>query len=152
MKAICLLDTTIFVEILNVPKMANQHYKIRRELKAKIIDSEKLFLPMATILETGNHIAQNGDGNMRRTCALKFVEEVQKALDGKSPFTPIQFLEAAQLRTWLSEFPDMAMQGLGVADLSIVKDWEQLCDRHPGRRIYIWSLDHHLQGFDRLIH
>jgi hypothetical protein len=46
---------------------------------------------VATILETGNHIAQNGDGNQRRICAEKFVDQVTQALEGKSPFTPINF-------------------------------------------------------------
>ena len=62
MKAVCLIDTTVFVEILNIPGMAGDNTRILRELEAKIQDHESLFLPMATILETGNHIAQNGDG------------------------------------------------------------------------------------------
>lgn len=89
--SICLLDTSVFVEFLNVPNMNAQHAAIHNELKQKIQDGESLFLPMATILETGNHIAQNGDGKQRRKVAAVFVEQVQLALDGKSPFTPIAF-------------------------------------------------------------
>lgn len=85
MGAICLIDTSIFLEILNVPKKANQSESIFQELEEKIKAGESLFLPMATILETGNHIAQNGDGNQRRTCAEKFVNQVTQALEGKSP-------------------------------------------------------------------
>nr|WP_232023833.1 hypothetical protein [Microcystis viridis] len=54
----------------------NSRRAILQELKEKIKAGESLFLPMATILETGNHIAQNGDGNQRRTCAEKFVNQV----------------------------------------------------------------------------
>jgi len=66
-----------------------QHAEICDELKQKISDEEFLFLPLATILETGNHIAQNGNGTQRRKIAVFFVKQVQLALEGKSPFTPI---------------------------------------------------------------
>lgn len=97
MSAICLIDTTIMVEILNVPRKAGLHKEVLSELETKIQNKETLFLPMATILETGNHIAQNGDGNQRRNCAQKFVDQVQKALNGESPFKPISFLTEIQL-------------------------------------------------------
>ena len=87
--SICLLDTSVFVEFLNVPNMNTRHAGICDELKQKIRDGEFLFLPLATILETGNHIAQNGNGTQRRKNAVLFVEQVQLALEGKSPFTPI---------------------------------------------------------------
>ena len=148
MKAICLVDTTIFVEILNVPFKASQHEIITDQVASKILDKESLFLPMATVLETGNHIAQNGNGNQRRQCAERFVKQVQLAIDGESPFKPINFLEANDMRRWLAEFPQWAMQGEGLGDLSIKHDWERLCEQNPGRRVYIWSLDGHLAGFD----
>jgi hypothetical protein len=148
MKAICLVDTSIFVEILNVPYKASQHKIITDQVAAKILEKESLFLPMATVLETGNHIAQNGNGNQRRQCAERFVKQVQLAIDGESPFKPINFLEAIDMRRWLAEFPQWAMQGQGLGDLSIKHDWERLCEQNPGRRVYIWSLDGHLAGFD----
>lgn len=80
--SICLLDTSVFVEILNVPHMVKQRNTTLAELGQKIQNGESLFLPMATIFETGNHIAQNGDGTQRRKCAEDFVEQVQQALDG----------------------------------------------------------------------
>ena len=148
MKAICLVDTSIFVEILNVPFKASQPEIITDQVAAKILDKESLFLPMATVLETGNHIAQNGNGNQRRQCAERFVKQVQLAIDGESPFKPINFLEASDMRRWLAEFPQWAIQGQGLGDLSIKHDWERLCEQNPGRRVYIWSLDGHLAGFD----
>ncbi len=148
MRAVCLVDTTVFVEILNVPRMAKQYAAITQQLAEKISNKESLFLPMATVLETGNHIAQNGDGNQRRQCAERFVKQVNLAIDGESPFTPINFLEANDLRKWLAEFKDWATQEQGLGDLSIKHDWERLCAQNPARRVYIWSLDRHLSGYD----
>lgn len=148
MKAICLVDTSVFVGLLNVPNMNSEHAVLFELLKRKIEEKESLFLPMATILETGNHIAQNGDGTQRRQCANRFVEQVQMAIDGKTPFTAMNFLEADELRKWLTEFPDVAMRGCGLGDLSIKHDWERLCVQHAARRVYVWSLDQHLSGCD----
>jgi hypothetical protein len=151
MTAVCLVDTSIFVEIINVPGKAQDHEHILELLGEKIKNRESLFLPMATIIETGNHIGQCGDGTKRRECAKKFVTEVSKALDGMTPFKPISFLSSEELRKWLSEFPESAAMGRGLGDLSIVHDWKKLCGQNHGRRVYIWSLDTHLSGaYDRL--
>lgn len=145
--AICLVDTSIFVEFLNVPVMATEAADIINQVKQKIADDEKLFLPMATILETGNHIGQNGDGNQRRQCAQRFVDQVQRAISGESPFNPINFVEAAQMQQWLDQFADWAGQGSGLGDLSIVDDWNRICQQNKARRVYIWSLDQHMSGY-----
>ena len=49
MGAVCLIDTSVFVEILNVPQKASQHRQIIQQLEEKIKAHESLFLPMATI-------------------------------------------------------------------------------------------------------
>ena len=147
--SICLLDTSVFVEILNVPNMVKQRDTILAELGQKIQNGESLFLPMATIFETGNHIAQNGDGTQRRKCAKDFVEQVQKALDGTSPFTPLKFPVNEDLKQWLAGFPDFAMRESGIGDLSIIHDWKRQCELFPTRHVYIWSLDVHLSAHDQ---
>lgn len=149
MSAICIIDTSIFLEILNVPFKANQHGDVIKQLEDKIRRKESLFLPMATILEAGNHIAQSGDGGQRRKTAARFVKQIRKALEGESPFTPIDFLTSDKLKAWLSEFPDSATRGCGLGDLSIIKDWERQCVLHKALRVYIWSLDEHLSAYDR---
>jgi predicted nucleic acid-binding protein len=149
MSAICLIDTSILVELLNIPNKANRTDEISRLLENKIKEGESLFLPMATILETGNHIAQNGDGDQRRTCAEKFVRQVQLALKGESPFKPIIFLRQEELQLWLDEFPASAMRGSGLGDLSIIHDFHRLCAQNRERRVYIWSLDKHLSAYQK---
>lgn len=147
MSAVCLIDTSILVEILDVPRRAANHDQVIAELQEKIENGDALFLPMATILETGNHIAQNGDGGQRRVCALNFVSQVSRALKGQSPFKPINFPEKEQLQQWLCEFPDSAMRGNSLGDLSIIHDFKRLCRQSPRREIYIWSQDSHLSSF-----
>jgi hypothetical protein len=147
-KAVVLVDTSIFCEVLAVPNMCSRVELTRAELRQRIERGEWLFLPLASIVETGNHIAQNGDGRQRRQTAERFVDQVEKAIDGSSPFRPTSPMDLVALRAWLGEFPDHAMRGVGLADLSIIKEWERERELNAARRVLIWSLDHHLSGYD----
>ena len=116
----------------------------------------QLLLPMTAILETGNHIGQNGDGAMRRAAALRFVERTGQALRGETPFQTTPMVDKEQLIAMLAEFPNWAGRndargkGSGLGDLTIHGEWNQLCKRMPERRIYIWSLDDQLAAYDHL--
>lgn len=104
-------------------------------MKEKIQGGESLLLPMTSIIETGNHIAQNGDGRQKRTCAEKFVKQLQGAIAGEAPWTPMKPFEIEKFLHWLGKFPDYAMKGIGFGDLSIIKDWEELQKIHSGQRV-----------------
>jgi hypothetical protein len=73
MSSICLIDTSIFLEILNVPNYNQHRASVLEDFQTYATYAQSgctFLLPMATILETGNHIAQNGDGTMRRITTL----------------------------------------------------------------------------------
>ena len=53
------------------------------------------------------------------------------------------------MQQWLTEFPDFAMRGQGLGDLSIIQDWKRMCAQNPAHRVCIWSLDQHLASHDR---
>lgn len=143
------MDTTVFCNVLNVPGLNQDSEEVFSELETNISNGDTLLLPMAAVIETGNHIAQLSGGSSRRKSAEKFCGQVMAAIDGTAPWTAMKFWESEQLRGWLGEFPDRAMQEVGMGDLSIIKDWERMCELQPGRRVRIWSLDSHLQGYDR---
>jgi hypothetical protein len=150
MKGIAIVDTTIICELLEVPGKSDPQIDMAQELRSKIEQEEALFLPLAAILETGNHIGQLPGGAQRRACAKGLMTLVTTALDGKSPFVPLAFWEKKILAGWIPEFPDWAASaGSGFGDFTIKKDWESQCELNPGRRVYIWSLDNHLAAYDR---
>ena len=129
---------------------------MRAEFKRKVEQGESLLLPTTAILETGNHVGQcSSDGGLRRKVAEVFVATVTEALDGRLPFTPTPFDDAAKLKSWLSEFPDWVARtdskgkGSGLGDLSIRQEWKHQCELNQGRRVYIWSKDKHLSSYDR---
>jgi hypothetical protein len=48
----------------------------------------------------------------------------------------------------LERFPDYAMRGVGLADLSLIALWDAQREIHLHRRVYVWTLDEHLAGYD----
>ena len=149
MSSICIVDTSVFCNLLRVPNRSQDYERARRELKQHIQDGDTLLLPMAAIYEAGNHIAQNGDGRQRREAAKRFASQVLQALEGSNPFSPTQIHEADEVRQWLDAFPDQAMRGLGLGDLSIINVYEQQCALNRARRVLIWSYDEHLRAYAR---
>lgn len=140
MSAVCLVDTSVLCEILKVPGKHQDHQQHLAELQRRTGRGETLLLPMATNLETGNHIGQMRQGGLRFTTAERFVKLVQQAIDGQIPFTPTPFFQPEQLQAWLAEFPSWASRGSGFGDLSIKKEWDRQVRLHP-RRMHRGPLD-----------
>lgn len=151
MSAIVIVDTSVLLNILDVPGRNESRPAVLAELESLIEASHHLFIPMAAIVEVGNHIAQLGNGALRRAAAERFVAEVRKALSNEAPWKPINFPSNLDVLSWLDAFPDAAMQGLGMGDLSIRKEWEDLCRKYPMSRVRVWTLDADLAGLDRTV-
>lgn len=149
MSAVCLLDTSIFVHLLNIPGMGNKKAEIQADMGKKLESGEQFFLPLAAVLETSNHIGHIKEESRRVQCATLFVKQVKQALAGTAPFKPVQFFNEDIFTQWLDEFPQHARKGRGIGDMSIVKDWNLLCERYQGQRVYVWSLDKDLIWCDR---
>ena len=151
MSAIVLVDTSILLNVLDVPGRNQDRATVLAALSEHVEQNDHLLLPMAAIVETGNHIAHVAEGAKRRSTAQRFVDEIRKALQGDTPWRPVNFPSNEQVSIWLHDFPDRATVGIGFGDLSIIKEWETCCARHPMSRVKIWSLDGDLQGFERVV-
>lgn len=149
MSSVCILDTSVFCALLRIPNMDQQHAEASRALRRFIGEGHSLLLPLAAIYETGNHVAQQGDGRQRRAAAERFVDQVSQALSGASPFSPTQIHQMEDVQDWLAGFPEDAMRGIGLGDRSIISVYEQQCRRNRARRVFIWSYDEHLRAYDR---
>ena len=155
MSSICLIDTSIFLNLLNVPKCNQDRALVMGDYEIYAQSGCTFLLPMATIIETGNHIAQNGDGTIRRKTALRFVKEVKAALKGESPWSLTQFPNTAEILLWIDNFPDLAgknkapdkYEGTSFGDLSIIEEFNKSCRRFPMSEVFIWSLDSDLSSY-----
>jgi hypothetical protein len=148
MRSVAIVDTSIFCNVLDIPHMNSDREKVIKKLEEFLENGTTLLLPMAAVYETGNHIAQLSDGNNRRRFAEVFVEQVKKAIAGEAPWQVMQIPMIEEVGEWLSVFPDSAMRGAGIGDLSIIKEWEKFKRKVPNCRVFIWTLDSDLQGYD----
>ncbi len=149
MYAIYIIDTSVLLNILDAPGYNQDRDTVFADFKDRIKAKSRFQLPIAAIIETGNHIARIPNGDRRRRCAEKFCNMVEKALDGQAPWVVTQTPDAQKIRKWLAQFPDHAMQALSIADTSIIHVWEEACIRNRGKRVAIWSLDQNLAAHDR---
>lgn len=146
---ILLIDTSVFLNILNVPNRNQDYDRIMESFKNYVELNCDFVLPLATVIETGNHIAQNGDGEQRRRFAMKFCQQVEMALNGEAPYRISPFEKPQEMLLWLNEFPDLAgknkspdkKEGTSFGDLSIIKEFDKMCQRHSTQEVMIWSLD-----------
>jgi hypothetical protein len=74
MRTVILIDTSVYLNILKVPGFDQQQQTVHADFRQYLSGNARFLLPMATIWETGNHIAHLGDGRLRRQHALRFIE------------------------------------------------------------------------------
>lgn len=142
------IDTSILVNLLDVPNMNQDAERVKQELKEAVVSGDTLILPLATIVETGNHIAHvKGD---RFTLGEKFAQCLVKTANDEAPwkFNGQQWSKE-DLLYMAKQVPDFAAMGIGVGDISIIKEYENFKERTPGiGHIMIWSMDDHLQAYE----
>lgn len=101
MSAIVILDTSVFLNVLDVPGRNQDRAGVIRRLRAFHGARAQLLLPLAAVIETGNHIARLPDGRQRRRYAASFAAEVRKAVDGEAPWRATVPPEEDEILRWL---------------------------------------------------
>jgi len=152
--AVTFIDTSVLLEVLKVPGKSQQPDVIAAELLARVQASESMVLPTAAIIETGNHIAQLPDGGTRRRLATGLSNILRAAISRDHPWT----LNGARWDEALlgaicdgargcPALPEMALQRVGVGDVSILAEAEAYERLVANVRVSIWTLDRGLQGY-----
>lgn len=129
MKKVLIIDTSILCVWLEVPGMdvcGPNNDKWTKDRVQQKIDEEMgqgaLFvLPIATIIETGNHISKATHGRKERAEALSDI--LRKSADGSSPWAAFSaqndFWEKDKLKKLATDWPNLAVQGLSLGDATI---------------------------------
>lgn len=143
------IDTSVMANMLEIPDKCSDAEKVQDEFKQVIEAKEVLILPIATIIETGNHIAHIADRNARRNIAGKFGEYLRKTAEGEAPWQLYgTVIDKEGLLYLVDHIEENAIRKIGIGDVSIIHAYEQYRDTVPGiGRIMIWSTDTHLQGY-----
>lgn len=126
---VLVLDTSVLCCWLQVPGKETagpaadlwDHERIDALLKAEEAQGSTFVLPIATLIETGNHIAQcTGD---RFALATKLGQHLAAAADSKSPWAAFSeqsvLWDAEALRSLATEWPPLAAGSTSIGDATI---------------------------------
>jgi hypothetical protein len=110
-----------------------------------------IVLPIATIIETGNHIAQsNGD---RYNTAKRLADIMEKAADNVSPWAAFSdqdsLWSSAELKRLSREWPDLAVQKISIGDTTI-KNVANYYSRTGTYEVEILTGDQGLKSYEPL--
>lgn len=147
-KSIRLIDSCILCEILEIPGKSNplESKKFQAEFDRFSNAGGRFVLPLATLIETGNHIAhaKRVSGRVMRAAAVRLVKYVEAAMKNASPFLKSEIWNA-HVAEWLAKYPDSAMRGIGLGDVSIQEDCEIVKRTFgvTGLSVEIWTKDKH---------
>jgi hypothetical protein len=129
MKRILILDTSILCIWLEVPGMEtcgpDRDLWNRRRVREKIeleMERETIFvLPLATIIETGNHIARASHSRKERGDAL--ADLMRKSADQRTPWAAFSeqsvLWSPEKLKSLADSWPDLAARRLSLGDATI---------------------------------
>lgn len=129
MRKVLIIDTCILCVYLRVPDMDDcgpdddkwDYDRVFGKIQAEIGNKSTLVLPMATLIETGNHIAQaNGE---KFDVANELAKIIIKVANEEEPWAAFTF----QSKLWNEEnliklaekWPTLAIQGISIGDATI---------------------------------
>ncbi len=129
MQKILILDTSILCVYLKVPYMDDcgsddnkwDYKRVTEKIDTEISKKSLLVLPLATLIETGNHIAQANGERYKLAVALSNI--IKKVANEEEPWAAFTF----QRKLWDEEnliklannWPALAASGLSIGDATI---------------------------------
>lgn len=154
MPKVVFVDTSVLCNLLPVPGLDQQASEISAQMADRLREDDALYiLPITTVIETGNHIAQIKNGDHRRKTADRFSQMLSLIIEKKAPWT---LHDIAWNRTFLemlmagagtgTSYIDHASAGVGTGDLCILTECYQYQQRTK-MDATIWSLDQALAAY-----
>ncbi|MCM0592958.1 MAG: hypothetical protein ACSI46_11375 [Gloeotrichia echinulata DVL01] len=132
MRKVLLIDTSLLCVWLKVPgkeTAGNNKWdfeRVNQKIELEVGQGTTLVLPLATVIETGNHIAQAKTTNSdnKRIAAQEFAKIITYAADETSPWAKfreqIVLWEEERLKNLAAQFPNQAVEKTSMGDASIV--------------------------------
>ncbi len=150
MSTVHFVDTSVLVELLNVPGMNQRYEQAKSEYERLAANQDTFVLPIAVLVETGNHIGQISDGSKRYEISDKFSQIVKKAIYSEDHWNAVPELPASVLEHMMDGFCDWTKHSSGFGDMSIVQQFEEYWQkRQPIGKMRIWSFDTHLSAYEK---
>lgn len=149
------VDTSILLELLAVPGKSQQPGPVKQRLDELVSLGVQLVLPIAAVIETGNHIVQLPDGASRRTCAERFVALLRLTATERLPWVLHSVAWDERMLAKLCDgtemtgpFVELASAGvIGTGDLAILAECESYAERTAHVEVKVWTLDERLAAY-----
>lgn len=150
MSTVHFVDTSVLVELLNIPGMNDRHEQAKAEYESLVVNQDTFVIPIAVLVETGNHIGQIADGGKRYEISDKFSKIIKKAICSEDHWNVVPELPVSVLENMMSSFCDWTKNRSGFGDMSIVEQFEDYWKkRQPIGKMRIWSFDTHLSAYEK---
>ena len=143
MSVVFVIDTSWLVELLRVPGKFDEQKsnQVRTDFQEMIDNGATFILPIAVLLETGNHIAQIPDGSHRRDWANRLWDIVKDSRTKSELFTIEPAVNLPELDADIELFAtEYAIQSVSLTDTQVIRiaqDWKN----KPGYIVHIWTFD-----------
>ena len=157
MKKVLIIDTSVLCVWLEVPGMNNcgpdddkwSKQRVDVKIEKEVGDGTTLVLPLATIIETGNHIAQAAHSRRERASALAGV--IHKSVDEKTPWAAFRdqsaLWEPKKLKNLADRWPELAHQKFSLGDATI-KEVAEYYAQTQGWLVEIFTGDQGLKAYE----
>lgn len=152
MGSVVFIDTSVLCNLIPVPGRNQDEEQVREELSSRLQNGDQLILPITAVIETGNFVAQLGDGRERLATAQKLEDILRLICASKAPWV---LHDVAWNQLFLKLFLDGAGTGMtytehaqnnvGAGDLCILTEREHYRARTK-INAEVWTLDHALSA------
>lgn len=149
MGGVVFLDTSVLLNLLDVPHNNDDHAEITRRFRRLAAEAATFVIPVTAVVETGNAITRLADGNQRRACTERFVEWLRTALTTTAPLAVSGIPWDEDFLTALVDggrdrlsLVDFATAGIGSGDAGMLLEVDRYRAKVPSATpITVWTLD-----------
>ena len=129
MRKVIVIDTSMYCVWLQIPGFDNcgqqddlwDYERIDNKIVEEVQRNSTLVLPLATIIETGNHISQSGGD--RFNLATFFCQLLLKSIDNEDPWAAFseqgELWSDESLKNLADTWPELASQRISLGDATI---------------------------------
>ena len=155
-KKVLIIDTSILCVWLDVPGMDScgpdhdrwDKQRVDLKIQDESQSSTTFVLPLATIIETGNHIAQSF--HSRRDRGQDLADLINKGADNETPWAAFSdqsiLWSAERMKVLAGTWPDLAAQKLSLGDATIKNVAEYYAEM--GYKVEILTGDQGLKAYE----
>ena len=157
MAQVVFVDTSVLLNLLNVPRKNSDHKKLTAEFKALVRADALFVIPIAAVVEVGNHIAQLPNGHDRRDRAQQFAVFLQSSVDKRAPWVlsgvswdPTFVQQLLGGHAPLPGLVELCLDEIGGGDASILHElylYRRRTDFPPAKHARLWTLDAQLGAY-----